>query len=267
MSNHSSTKQCVRAVFFDVGGTLETIVHDDAMRLVACEHILRILREAGAHTLPPPMELLDHVNAGLSRYFADREYTQRDLPPAKVWRDYIFAKSSSSDNQLASILSALGEEMAFVWDTEGYRREMRPEVPDVLVSLQKLGLHMGIISNTFSIHQVYHDLGRFGISHYFDPVILSTSYGHRKPAPAIFRHAAALAGVPVDACAYVGDSLLYDIAGEKKAGFGRAIWLDAPLTEASPIPPTEIKADATIHNLTNLLGLLRQWKSQNASKT
>ncbi len=245
----------LKAIFFDMGGTLETLACDDAMRVVACEHILRVLRDAGIILPLAPIQFLDCVKNGLRRYATDHEVTQRELPPAIVWRNYILAQSVSSDERLATVLDAIGEELAFIWDMEGYRREMRPEVPVTLTNLRGLGLRLGIISNVFSVHQVYHDLARFGIRGYFDPVILSVSFGHRKPAPMIFQHAAMLARVPVAACVYVGDSLFHDVAGAQHAGFARAVWLDAPWAEKfSPNQPA-IKPDLTIHTLSDLLEL------------
>jgi HAD superfamily hydrolase (TIGR01549 family) len=246
----------LKAIFFDMGGTLETLDYDDTMRVLACEHILRVLRQAGI-TLPlAPLPFLDCVKSGIQRYMASREITQRELPPAVIWRDFILAEFVSSDERLATVLDAIGEELAFIWDLEGYRREMRPEVPSTLVNLRALGLRLGIISNVFSVHQVYHDLARFDIRGYFDPVILSVSFGYCKPAPMIFRHAAMLAQVPVAACVYVGDSLLHDIAGAQHAGFARAVWLDAPWAEKFSSNQPELKPDLIIHKLSDLLELL-----------
>ena len=51
------------------------------------------------------------------------------------------------------------------------------------------------------------NLKEYGIRQYFDPIVLSSEYGRRKPDPAIFHYAARLANVPTSECLYVGDRI------------------------------------------------------------
>jgi putative hydrolase of the HAD superfamily len=247
----------VRAVFFDMGGTLEALVADDGLRLYACRRILAALRDAGAELAVSPSVFFTHVSRGLERYAGEREQTQLEKPPARVWRDYILTDGIAGDAHLGPVLEAMAEELAFIWDTEGYHRALRPDAIETLAQIRRLRFKMGIISNVFSVRQVYHDLARFGIGAYFDPVVLSTACGYRKPSAAIFQHAANLAGVPPEACMHVGDSLRYDIAGAKRAGFHSAVLLQAPHTEAFPAEKDDIQPDAIIHSLTDLVAILK----------
>jgi putative hydrolase of the HAD superfamily len=248
----------LKAVIFDVGGTLETLIENDNLRLLACRHMLRTMRDAGAKLDLAPAELLSLIKTGFGQYFAHRATTYRELIPVDIWRYYVFNQLLLTDTTLVGVLQALGEELAFIWDTEGYQRIMRPEVPDTLSRLKELGLRIGIASNVFSTHQVYHDLARFGITSFFDPIVLSVACSHRKPAPPIFHLAADLAGVAPESCLYIGDSLYYDIGGAKSAGFGYAVFLDAPYTEAPAYDAQGVEPDAVISSLSELVEILEQ---------
>ena len=97
---------------------------------------------------------------------------------------------------------------------------MRPEMPAVLHAIQQMGLKIGLISNVCSRGQVPLNLEQYGLRHYFNPLVLSSEYGRRKPDPAIFHHAARLAGVPTSHCLYVGDRIARDILGRARPASG-----------------------------------------------
>jgi len=81
--------------------------------------------------------------------------------------------------------------------------------------------------------------------------------GIRKPDPAIFAHAARLAGCPPGALLYVGDSAVNDVAGAAAAGW-RTCWLHA----SAVVPPTEVPlADLVISTLAELPALVDLAKS------
>ncbi len=142
----------------------------------------------------------------------------------------------------------------FLIETRFYRRAMRPEMPEVLRRIQKMGLKIGLISNVNSRGQVPTNLKEYGIFDYFHPIVLSSEYGCRKPDPAIFYHAARLANVPTSQCVYVGDRIARDIEGARRAGFGMAIQIrhdfDHGEDDRGAVP------DAVIGNMTKLLEIL-----------
>jgi FMN phosphatase YigB (HAD superfamily) len=118
-----------------------------------------------------------------------------------------------------------------------------------------MGLKIGLISNVNSHGQVPMNLKEYGIIDYFHPIVLSSEYGRRKPDPAIFHHAARLAKVPTSACLYIGDRVLRDIEGAKRAGYGKAIQIrhdfDHGENDTGAVP------DAVIGNMIELLEILR----------
>ena len=155
------------------------------------------------------------ISAGLDAYHQMSLQTMDELPPERVWSEYIFAGYPVDPEKLA----AIAENLMFFIETHYYQRAMRPEVPGVLEAIRKMGLKIGLISNVNSRGQVPANLEAYGIRQYFDPLVLSSEYGRRKPDPAIFHHAARLANVPTSPCVYIGDRIARDVLGAKRAGF------------------------------------------------
>ena len=212
-------KMSIQAIFFDMGGTIETFGYTRQLRLEATPGISAILATAGIHLGLSDDELLDVITKGLARYHNFSLETMLELPPQRVWREFIFPGYPLD----AEAMDSIAEDVTLYIETHYYKREMRPEIPQVLESIRNLGLKIGLISNVCSRGQVPQNLEEYGIRHYFNPIVLSSEYGRRKPDPAIFHYAARLANVPTSECVYIGDRIARDIVGARKAGFKFAI--------------------------------------------
>ena len=152
-------------------------------------------------------------------------------------------------------LAAIAEELMFLIETRFYHRAMRPEMPAVLEAIKQMGLKIGLISNVNSRGQVPANLKAYGIIHYFDPIVLSSEYGRRKPDPAIFHYAARLANVPP---AHVSMSA----TASPGISTGRARRVSAKRSRSGMTSSTGKRMkgatpDAVIDNMTELLDLLR----------
>jgi len=209
----------LRAVFFDMGGTLETYGWTPELRIRETAGIRQRLAEAGINLGLTDKQLYELISAGLDAYHLVSLQNLDELAPGRVWNEYIFAGYPVNRGKLAAIAEDL---MVFI-ETHYYQRAMRPEVPGVLEAIRKMGLKIGLISNVNSRGQVPTNLDLYGIRHYFDPIVLSSEYGRRKPDPAIFHYAARLANVPASQCVYIGDRIVRDILGAKRAGFRLAV--------------------------------------------
>ena len=242
------------AVFFDMGGTIETFWHNRELRLQATPDLCRLLERAGIHLNLTAEELYTAVTQGLARYHGWSMRFLIELPPKLVWREYILADYPVAPHQL----DAVAEELSFFVETRYYQREMRPEMPAILEAIQKLGLKMGIISNVQSRGQVPANLERYGILHHFDPIVLSSVYGRRKPDPAIFHHAARLADVPADMCVFVGDRVSRDILGARRAGYRLAIQVRHGFGADDDDPNQGPAPDAVLDDMTELVGILEK---------
>jgi len=235
----------IRAVVFDLGGTLEDIYYDDHIRREATRGLQALLLERG---LDPGLTLPDlHVaiQSGLAAYQRWREETNLELPPERVWAEFIFADRTLPIDRLA----AAAEDLTLYYENHAFVRALRPEAPEVLATLRDHGLRLAVISNTVSRALVPRNLAAYGIAHFFEPVVASSAVGYRKPHPHIFLKTAKMMHLPPTACAYVGDTVSRDVAGARRAGYGLTIQIRSFLTDRSDRETDTDVPDAVIHTL------------------
>ncbi len=246
------TGMAIKAVFFDMGGTIQTFTYDRELRLNATPGIQRILAKAGIDLHWTNERLFETISKGLVRYHAWRLESLEELPAFQVWHDFIFDQHPMVDARLKSV----AEKLMLYLETNYYTRELRPEIPGVLEEIRRMGLKIGMISNVVSLGQVPVNLAEYGIKQYFDPIVLSSEYGRRKPDPAIFHYAARMASVPASECAYIGDRIARDVEGAKRAGFRLAIQIVHDFNHGER--DDGAKPDAIIKSMDELLGILRK---------
>jgi putative hydrolase of the HAD superfamily len=242
----------IRAVLFDMGGTLEELYYDETLRQEATCGLHALLAE---RSLDPGLDLPGlqaTVLSGIKTYQVWREQREVELPPEKLWTEYIFPNHGLSRERLM----AAADELAFFYETRYYARGLRPEAPAVLEALHSQGLRLAIISNVLSRRTVPLKLVEYGIAHYFDPVLASTVLGFRKPNPRIFLEATRLLGLPPAACAYVGDTVSRDVIGARRAGYGLAIQIKSFLTDKADRRAADVSPDAIIHDLRQVVDLV-----------
>jgi putative hydrolase of the HAD superfamily len=242
----------IRAVLFDMGGTIETFWSTPELRMAATPALAQLLSESGIEPGLNNRELFEIVTSGLDSYHKWSLITLEELSPAQVWNEFIFCNYPDFKEKIA----CKAEELMIFTEIHYYHRELRPEVPQVLETIRKSGLKIGLISNVCSHGLVPQNLKNYGIYDYFNPIVLSSEYGRRKPDASIFHYAARLANVATSECLYVGDRIARDIVGSKRAGFKRAVQIinefDHGESDAGAQP------DDVIHNMTELLDILKE---------
>ena len=249
----------IRAVVFDMGGTLEELYYDDASRMQATVGLRELLSTLG---LDPGMglpELQTTVLAGMKTYQGWREAHERELPPERVWTEYIFPNHGLSKKQLM----AVAEDLTYFYETHYQTRSLRPEAPAVLETLHQKGFRLAIISNMISRELVQRRLPEYGIARYFSVILTSSNLGWRKPSTVIFAEAARRLQLPPVTCAYVGDTVSRDVIGARRAGYGLAIQVLSFLShqadcglEADSLSSQGLRPDAVIHDLTEVVDLV-----------
>ena len=91
-----------------------------------------------------------------------------------------------------------------------------PDVRPALAAARARGRRLVVVSNwDVSLHGV---LRALELEPLLDGILTSAGAGARKPAPAIFEQALALAGAAPGEAIHVGDSLEEDVAGARAAG-------------------------------------------------
>jgi putative hydrolase of the HAD superfamily len=247
-----TAQQSIEVILFDMGGTLEHVYFDEETRLRAAAGLTQILSNAG---IPPSLaipQLRDRVHDGLQRYKTQQTVANRELPPERIWADYLLAGLGLPTDRV----EGLADELSDFFETGFFRRGLRDGVHGVLNKLQHQGFRIGMVSNTISRNQVPELLIQYGIRDYFDPVVLSAVYGWRKPDPRIFLHAARLADARPRACAYVGDTISRDVLGARRAGFGLVVQIPSFLSPLVDKGDEGVKPDACISQLPELLDLM-----------
>ena len=204
----------VRAVTFDVGGTLITpwpsvghvyaaaaarhgqvsippeVLND---RFVAAWHALKDFRHSRAEWA----KLVDAAFVGLV-----------EPPPSETFFPMLYDRFSEPD----------------AW-------HVFDDVRPALHRLKQLGLRLAVVSNWDE--RLRPLLRALNLDAYFDAIIVSAEVGATKPSPIIFNAVAAALGVAPSAILHVGDSVEADVAGAEAAGM-RALLLERGTSSCRP---------------------------------
>jgi putative hydrolase of the HAD superfamily len=126
---------------------------------------------------------------------------------AEVLRDALPPSARLAALDIAAVTEALLSALRF----EAYA-DARP----ALIRARAAGARVVVVSNwDVSLVEV---LERLGLAPLLDGVVTSAAIGAAKPAPEIFRHALALAGVEPGDAIHVGDSVEEDVRGAAACG-------------------------------------------------
>ena len=216
----------IKAVFFDMGGTLEDIFSNEDNEKRTARELYRILKKHGIEAPFDEEALWVQVHPAILRYKAEAEVTLMELKPEQIWPDYGFRGIPVDRDKLI----AASEEIAHMWEVTYFDRSLRKNAEPALRGLKALGLYVAAVSNTASVFQVFDTLKQYGVRQYFDGITLSSIVGYRKPHPNIFKIALCQAGFAPEECAFVGDTVSRDVVGPRKAGFGKIFKISSFLT-------------------------------------
>lgn len=201
----------IRAVFFDVGGTL-----------------LRTAEPVGTTYA----RFADHYG-----WRADAERTEKGFRSA--WRERTAGNLNSDavlgregwrkivelSLQFAGMPDGFPLEDYFHGVYEHFARPEAwrafPETEEVLRSLQLKGVRTGLLSNWDG--RLRRVLRGFSWSNQLEPVLISEELGAEKPDPVIFRKAEKTGGWHPGECALVGDDPVSDRGGAEQAGWRWAL--------------------------------------------
>jgi putative hydrolase of the HAD superfamily len=217
----------IRAVVFDLGGTLEDVRYDDAIRAAGAADLLRFMVGRSIDPGLSAPELQNAVLAGMRAYSQWKERSGLELPPEQVWTKYVLADCGLPEETVA----AAAEDLTFLYETRFHTRTVRPGAAAVLAALATQGYRLAVISNIISRQLVPMKLAEYGLAPFFDAVMTSATFGWRKPDPRIFAATAQKLGLAPAACAYVGDTVSRDVIGAHRAGYGLAILIRSFLTD------------------------------------
>ncbi len=81
----------IKAVFFDIGGTVHTQDATPESDRDYKERLWRYLEEHGIRTADTPDELLEHINKGAKAYKAYTEEELIEIPADRIWQEFFLA--------------------------------------------------------------------------------------------------------------------------------------------------------------------------------
>ena len=231
----------IRAVFFDLGGTLFSY---RATR----PHFDRVLEGlAREHGIAEPFsEVRAKYRAAMAA--AGAEY---DARPYYLHRDMF--RAAYLGMLRAYGLEARDSEALYEGQSQVGARfiALRPGVRETVAALRERGLHLGIVSN-IDDDQFRAIWEQLDIAAHFHATTTSEEARSCKPDPGIYRHALAKApGVDAREVLFVGDSPRHDFAGAKPLGM-RTAWIAERREEL----PEALRPDHVIQEIPELLGVV-----------
>ncbi len=209
----------IRAVLFDLGGTLHVSSSTPARKVWFASRIISRLDEYGIRLDISPEVLSSQLERNAVIYKREAEESMREKDPVIVWNDYYLREQALGYD----MLSPVAEELSFLYDYERVCNMRRPDMLQCLNALRDMGMRLGMISNMLSRTLVPHFLAEYGIDGMMECVLTSAGTGIRKPDPEIFRLAEKRMGLRPDEMAYVGDTLSRDVRGTHAAGWKTVI--------------------------------------------
>jgi HAD superfamily hydrolase (TIGR01662 family) len=210
-----------RGLLFDYGGTLVEEISVD--HRAGNQWLLSRALDRPSHvTLDDVIERARLVDRELA---CQRDQVQLETPWPTMTRliwDFLGVRF---DDPMADL------EIGF-WKASMHARPM-PGVREALEQFRRLGIWMGVVSNTsFSERVIRYELEKHGLAEHLAFVMVSSEYCVRKPAPLLFETAAKRLGIEPADIWFVGDRLDTDVAGASAAGM-TSVWLNAV---SSPAP-------------------------------
>jgi putative hydrolase of the HAD superfamily len=213
----------VRAIAFDVNGTLVEIVTDEGME--------QIFRAAGHFLTYQGIDLRRHEVRDL---YVQTMKEQRDASPEEqpefdavdIWRriiedhmtDFTRGLPAEKQAQLPLFLAEMYRGIS--------RRRLRlyPYVREVLDVLRE-HFSLALVTDAQSAY-ARGELHKVGLLDYFDPIVVSGDYGYRKPDQRLFQYALDGMGVVAEETLFVGNDMHRDIYGARATGM-RTVMFDS----------------------------------------
>jgi putative hydrolase of the HAD superfamily len=239
----------IRAIAFDVNGTLIRIRTDDGM-----EQIFRSV----AHFLT--YQGIDlHRHQVRDRYFEILREQQQASPEehpefdaVAIWRtiirehqtDYTRALPPGKLEQLPLFLAELYRGISRC------RLRLYPHAREVLDVLRER-YPLALVTDAQSAY-ARGELHKVGLLDYFHPIVVSGDHGYRKPDRRLFQLALDGMGVAAEHALYVGNDMHRDIFGAREAG----MWTARFVSDQGRTAYQDCVPDFTITDLRDLLTIL-----------
>ncbi len=249
----------IKAVVFDMGGVIHTVKPSRQKQLAFAKNTIQLLEENGIHIPDSPEEFDQKLMKADAVRKVDNEKYIRETPALESWTEYYLKEYGATREQVFPI----AEELCLRWCRDRVEDLPREGLLDCAQGLYQAGMRLGIISNTLSRTNAPSLLCRYGVSGYFEYVLLSSVCGLHKPDPRIFELCRTTMGLEKDEMAYVGDTISRDLIGVRNAGWHLMIRILHP--EAKPdvlerenrLENCGHTPDYVVHSLREIVDIIR----------
>ena len=130
----------IRAVLFDVGGTLHRVHASPELAIQFSRLLLRRLEEAGIRLPIGAQALAPLLRENAEDYKHRSEQSQTELPAARIWNEFYLRDFQIGEERLAP----LAEELSVLYDAVRVRNEPRPHMRETIQTLHDMGLVQGV---------------------------------------------------------------------------------------------------------------------------
>lgn len=207
----------IKAILFDVGGTLRFTEKVDGRETRILEEIRQLLGFEGT---------VDSMKATITQgEKAYRKWCKKsliELSEVELWSRFMYP-----NHPQPVFIRENAVKLNQLWRNSKGQKKLLPNAVETIKALAERGYKLCIISNTTSSVEVPTLLEENGLAGLFSSVILSTVYGRRKPHPSLFLDAARELGIRPEECAYIGDRPSRDVVGAREAGFPMVVIIQA----------------------------------------
>src|SRR5205823_13729463 len=205
----------IRALLFDVNGTLIDIETDDGLEEIyrAIGHFL-MYQGISLHR----WEVRDLYFQLMQQQRAESAETFAEWNAVEVWREFLRSKASDYTRSLPS--EKLEQLPLFLAELHrGIARKRLRLYPQVQEVLDQLRPHyrMAVVTDAQSAYAIP-ELHAVGLLSYFNPIIVSGDSGYRKPDARLFQKALDALEVQPTQALYVGNDMYRDIFGAQQLG-------------------------------------------------
>lgn len=249
----------IRAILFDINGTLTDILtredSDDAYRVVS-----NFLTCQGVEIVP----------AELKRQYFDINQTQRET-----------SAEAHPEFDAKALFKRIIEKYETVY-TKSLPKEKYDLLPEITAqvfraaTLYQLRLYDDVKTTLDALKGKYMmaavsdgqsvwgrgELNAVGLTGYFNPVLISSDYGYRKPDERFFQKALDALKIKPSEAIYVGNDMYRDVFGAQKAGMKAVFFLSNQGEHHFP----NTKPDYVIYKFSQLLNAVAHFEKKEAAK-
>jgi putative hydrolase of the HAD superfamily len=204
----------IKAIIFDVNGTLIDILTDEGMDEIyrAVSHFLTYhgidlhrgeVREQYFRIMEKQIKAGGEEHPEFDAVALWREFLERNLDPVR----------RPPQDRLEAMPRFLAEMYRGI---SRHRLQLYPDVKSVLDAL-KPRFSLAVVSDGQSAWAL-HEMRATGIDGYFDPIVISSDHGYRKPDPRLFQAALDGVGAGPEEVLFVGNDMYRDMFGAGRLG-------------------------------------------------